>query len=184
MEELENRPSETVLFQCLDLSLLSSLFPHVSLVLLSLAFSACVYPGSAMVFLTILTLFSTWDRQHLLGLVLSFWDNLMAHLSVRCPTLRPFSCACVCVCVCVQGVWIWKTLQLGSCPYTFQSSLPGIGRDPEDVSNISTLRLLFCLLVEALEHIVPLSLIKIIIFKYSAALLPLIILDSSCLLPL
>ena len=62
MEELENRPSETVLFQCLDLSLLSSLFPHVSLVLLSLAFSACVYPGSAMVFLTILTLFSTWDR--------------------------------------------------------------------------------------------------------------------------
>ena len=25
----------------------------------------------------------------------------MAHLSVRCPTLRPFSCACVCVRVCV-----------------------------------------------------------------------------------
>ena len=35
----------------------------------------------------------------------------------------------------------------------------------KDVSNISTLRLLFCLLVEALKRIVPLSLIKIIIFK-------------------
>ena len=54
MEELENRLSETVLFHCLYLWWLSSLFPRVYLVPLSLAFSACVYPGSAMVFLTIL----------------------------------------------------------------------------------------------------------------------------------
>lgn len=53
MEELENRPSETVLFQCLYL-VAKFFVPHVSLVLLSLAFSACVYPGSAIVFLTVL----------------------------------------------------------------------------------------------------------------------------------
>ena len=45
MEELENRPSETVLFHCLYLWWLSSLFPRVYLVPLSLAFSAVFILG-------------------------------------------------------------------------------------------------------------------------------------------
>lgn len=45
-----------------SLSLVAEFFVPTCLPVLSLAFLACVYPGSAMVFLTILKLFSTWDR--------------------------------------------------------------------------------------------------------------------------
>lgn len=147
------------------------LFLLICLVLLSLSFLACVCIGPTMLFLVIVSLFPTWDRYHLLGLIPSFWDNLIVPSRVRCPP--PLGHSDV-------GSWCGhgRHSSWGLAPVGFREVHQGWAETPKDVSERQLLYLLqgcssacFSRLSNISSHSAS---PKLLFFTYSLAHVPLI----------